>query len=150
MQSLERERARQADLRELVLVLDASPRKHNPRKGSFQSDRLIRQISTSFTFKTPPSNRKGRVFQNEDADELRRRLRHMRSLGSNVTNQSIVPNRNTSRASSSAMSSYPRNQENARTNGGSANRLGGTGPERSFEGMRPKWASERWKPPWRP
>ncbi len=149
MQSLERERARQADLRELGNVLDASPRKHNPRKGSFQKDRLIREISRSFAFKTPPSNRKGRVIQNEDADELRRRLGHMRSFGSNITNQSILANGNIPRTAS-AMSTYPRNQENTHIGGGSASRLGKTGPERSFEGTRPKRANERWKPAWRP
>lgn len=68
MQSLERMRAHTDDLHELANMLDCSPRKHP-----------LRRVHSSFDYRTPPSNRKGRVLLREDAAELKRRLRHVRS-----------------------------------------------------------------------
>ncbi|KAI9672806.1 MAG: hypothetical protein M1831_000241 [Alyxoria varia] len=119
--SLERQRARQEELRQLGQVLDNSPRKQNRQdlmnRGRNRSaaasamenrggggdaaaaadENSSRQRqpagvnnntvvpsaqmwSEPFSFRTPPSNRKGRVFMGDDADALRQRLGHMRSF----------------------------------------------------------------------
>lgn len=72
MQSLERMRAHADDLHDLANMLDCLPRKH-----------ALRCVHGSFDYHTPSSNRKGRVLLGEDAAELKRRLRHVRSNGMN-------------------------------------------------------------------
>ena len=110
--SLERQRAHAEELRQLGQVLDNSPRKHKPffssrnnsqrnrpqyqhqqqqgyHRGRTQShdedwnrDLHLGGWADGFSFKTPPSNRKGRVILDDDADALRRTLASVRSFGS--------------------------------------------------------------------
>jgi len=104
MQSLDRARAQREDLEQLGRILDLSPRKNPSRYNS-----PLRKESPSHSFKTPPSNRKGRVILDDVADELRARLGHMRSFGdngfgANVSNRSPLATQTLpARASSSAM-----------------------------------------------
>lgn len=78
MQSLERMRAHADDLHELADMLHCSPRKHP-----------LRRVYSSFDYHTPPSNRKGRVLLGEDAAELKRRLRHVRSDETNCSGATL-------------------------------------------------------------
>ncbi|KAF2502564.1 hypothetical protein BU16DRAFT_449263 [Lophium mytilinum] len=66
MQSLERMRKQAEDIEELGQILDNSPRKFGTTRHAFN-------------YHTPPSNRKGRVLEGGDAEEVKRRLRHVRS-----------------------------------------------------------------------
>ncbi|KAF2264935.1 hypothetical protein CC78DRAFT_579891 [Lojkania enalia] len=68
MQSLDRMRAQTDDIQQLGQILDHSPRKSN-----------LRRVSSNFDYRTPPSNRKGRILANGDLEDLQRRLRHVRS-----------------------------------------------------------------------
>ncbi|KAF1999804.1 hypothetical protein P154DRAFT_436319 [Amniculicola lignicola CBS 123094] len=77
MQSLDRIRSQAVELQELGEILDQSPRKYS-----------LRRVNSNFDYRTPPSNRKGRIIPNEDMDDLQRRLRHVRSnetIGSKAT-----------------------------------------------------------------
>ncbi|KAF2114417.1 hypothetical protein BDV96DRAFT_494880 [Lophiotrema nucula] len=77
MQSLERMRARADDIQDLGQTLEQSPRKFS-----------LRRTNSTFDYRTPPSNRKGRIVTNDDLADLQRRLRHVRSnetLGSKAT-----------------------------------------------------------------
>ena len=69
MQSLERMRSEAADLEELREMLERSPRKHSS----------LRRSGPDWDFRTPPSNRKGRLLGGDDISDLQRRLRHARS-----------------------------------------------------------------------
>jgi hypothetical protein len=68
MQSLERMRARAEDIQELGQVLDQSPRKYS-----------LRRINSNWDYRTPPSNRKGRILGDGEAADLQDRLRRVRS-----------------------------------------------------------------------
>lgn len=68
MQSLERMRARTADLQELGQVLDHSPRKYT-----------LHSTTSRWDYRTPPSNRKARIVDDEAAADLADRLRRVRS-----------------------------------------------------------------------
>jgi hypothetical protein len=68
MQSLERMRARAEDMQELGQALDQSPRKH-----------ALRHIKSTWDYRTPPSNRKGRILGDGEAADLQDRLRRARS-----------------------------------------------------------------------
>lgn len=68
MQSLERMRARAEDIQELGEVLDQSPRKYS-----------VRHIISDWDYRTPPSNRKGRIVGDGEVADLRDRLRRVRS-----------------------------------------------------------------------
>lgn len=68
MQSLERMRARAEDIQELGQVLDQSPRKYG-----------LRRMNSKWDYRTPPSNRKGRIVDDGEAADLLNRLRRVRS-----------------------------------------------------------------------
>lgn len=68
LQSLERMRAQVEDLQELGEILDHSPRKYT-----------IRRVNSNWDYRTPPSNRKGRVVEDGIAAELQDKLRRVRS-----------------------------------------------------------------------
>ncbi|KAF2125755.1 hypothetical protein P153DRAFT_299551 [Dothidotthia symphoricarpi CBS 119687] len=68
MQSLERMRARAEDIQELGQVLDQSPRKYG-----------LRRMESNWDYRTPPSNRKGRIVGDGEAADLLNRLRRVRS-----------------------------------------------------------------------
>jgi hypothetical protein len=69
MQTLERMRKQAEDLEELSQILDNSPRKLG----------TVRHNNNAFDYHTPPSNRKGRVLEGGDAEEVKRRLRYVQS-----------------------------------------------------------------------
>ncbi|KAF1842897.1 uncharacterized protein K460DRAFT_290980 [Cucurbitaria berberidis CBS 394.84] len=68
MQSLDRMRAQVEDMQELGQVLDQSPRKHG-----------LRRTNSNWDYRTPPSNRKGRILGDGEAADLQNRLRRVRS-----------------------------------------------------------------------
>lgn len=76
----------------------STPRNDSALRGAPR----LRRMSSTFSFKTPSSKRKGRVFGASDADELSRQLRHMRknSFGSTATNRSVPRGRQPTRKSS--------------------------------------------------
>jgi hypothetical protein len=68
MQSLDRMRARAEDIQELGQALEQSPRKYT-----------LRRINSDWDYRTPPSNRKGRILGDGEAADLKDRLRRVRS-----------------------------------------------------------------------
>ncbi|KAL7772533.1 hypothetical protein CFE70_002492 [Pyrenophora teres f. teres 0-1] len=68
MQSLERIRARDEVIQELGQALEQSPRKY-----------ALRRANSNFDYRTPPSNRKGRILGDGEAADLQDRLRRVRS-----------------------------------------------------------------------
>lgn len=68
MQSLERMRARAEDIQEIGQVLEQSPRKYS-----------LRRMNSNWDYRTPPSNRKGRILGDGEAADLKDRLRRVRS-----------------------------------------------------------------------
>lgn len=68
MQSLDRMRAQVEDLQELGQVLDQSPRKYS-----------LRRVNSNWDYRTPPSNRKGKILADGDVADLQNRLRRARS-----------------------------------------------------------------------
>ncbi|KAF1832218.1 hypothetical protein BDW02DRAFT_604875 [Decorospora gaudefroyi] len=83
MQSLERMRARAEDLQNLTQALEQSPRKHaNSSAGN------LRRANSNFDYRTPPSNRKGRIVCDGEVQDLQDRLRRVRS---NETLTSLRP-----------------------------------------------------------
>lgn len=68
MQSLDRMRSQVEDIQELGRVLDHSPRKHNCQRPSTDRD-----------YRTPPSNRKGRIVDDDEAADLKDQLRRVKS-----------------------------------------------------------------------
>lgn len=68
MQSLERLRARTEDIQELGQVLDQSPRKYG-----------LRHMNSNWDYRTPPSNRKGRIIGDKEVATLQGHLRRVRS-----------------------------------------------------------------------
>ncbi|KAF1986831.1 hypothetical protein K402DRAFT_404138 [Aulographum hederae CBS 113979] len=120
MQSLERMRQEAEEWASIARDIEASPRKyanglppalqgphgHSRRPSTSQSahghppsrNHSLKMMS-SFEYHTPPSNRKGRVLLDDDVNEIRRRLRHVRS---NENNGSVISRGNNavSRASS--------------------------------------------------
>lgn len=98
-QSLERARIRRDNLDELAYPLIASA----PKQSSIYGDRIVRKVGSTYSFKTPPSNRKGRIFGPADADEINKRLKHMRkgSLDSTKTSRSATWFKNSGRYPSS-------------------------------------------------
>ena len=77
MQSLDRMRAQAEDLQELGQVLDQSPRKYS-----------LRRANSSWDYRTPPSNRKGKILADGDVADLQNRLRRVCSndtVGARVT-----------------------------------------------------------------
>jgi len=97
-QSIERQRQIEKD-HEMTQDLELSPRRTPVRR---------RRRSGSLAFKTPPSNRKGRVFEEKTAEELRRQFGHVRNVshGSNITNKSTSALRATPHADTSALRFY--------------------------------------------
>ena len=68
MQSLERMRARDEVIQEIGQALEQSPRKY-----------ALRRANSNFDYRTPPSNRKGRILGDGEAADLQDRLRRVRS-----------------------------------------------------------------------
>jgi hypothetical protein len=68
MQSLDRMRARVEDIKDLSQVLDQSPRKYS-----------LRQSNSNWDYRTPPSNRKGRIVGDGEVADLQHRLRRVHS-----------------------------------------------------------------------
>lgn len=78
MQSLKRMRARAEDIQELGHALEQSPRKYN-----------LRRAVSNWDYRTPPSNRKGRIVGDGEAADLKDCLRRVRSnetIGSRPSN----------------------------------------------------------------
>jgi len=94
MQSLERMRARAEDIQEIGQVLDQSPRKYS-----------LRRMNSNWDYRTPPSNRKGRIVGDGEAADLKDRLRRVRSNATIASRTNL--NRDTSvrsrRGTSSAL-----------------------------------------------
>lgn len=86
-----------------------------PRPGANFS---LRNKGSTFSFRTPSSKRKGRVFALEDADEIGERLQHMRktSFGSSTTDRSVPRGRQPPR-NSSALGFYLQDAEAERGRG---------------------------------
>lgn len=61
-------RAQAEDIQDLGQILDQSPRKHS-----------LRRANSNFDYRTPPSNRKGKIIGDNDVADLRSRLRKVRS-----------------------------------------------------------------------
>lgn len=81
MQSLDRMRSQQQEILKLGEVLDSSPRK------LLQQEVPLRHVrSVEHSYHTPPSNRKGRVIQDNDAIIIKRNLRHVRSSDTDSSN----------------------------------------------------------------
>jgi hypothetical protein len=84
-QSLDRMRAEAEELSELGKLLDTSPRKYRyspRRRGVASTHRQIPAQPESFSYHTPPSNRKARILSDELGNEvadIRARLRRMKS-----------------------------------------------------------------------
>jgi hypothetical protein len=77
MQSLDRMRAQAEELQDLGQVLDQSPRKYS-----------LRRVNSNWDYRTPPSNRKGKILADDDVADLQHRLRRVRSnetVGSKAT-----------------------------------------------------------------
>ncbi|PVH93212.1 hypothetical protein DM02DRAFT_243818 [Periconia macrospinosa] len=77
MQSLDRMRSQAEELHGLGKDLDQSPRKYS-----------IRRMNTAWDYRTPPSNRKGKILAEGDVADLRNQLRRVRSnetMGSRMT-----------------------------------------------------------------
>lgn len=93
MQSLDRMRAHVEDLQDLGTMLDQSPRKFTISGGQG-----LRRTNSNWDYRTPPSNRKGRIVAGEDMVDLQRRLRRVQSndtIGSKATfTTSAAPNTN--------------------------------------------------------
>lgn len=68
MQSLDRMRAQAEDLQEIGQILDQSPRKYS-----------LRRVNSNWDYRTPPSNRKGRLVGDGEVADLQSRLRRVRS-----------------------------------------------------------------------
>jgi len=86
MQSLDR---MQAELDNLILQhheVDSSPRCY----------RDLRPMRSTWSFQTPPSNRKARLIKGDDVEGLRRRLRHVASSETNRTNAAAQSARSSS------------------------------------------------------
>ncbi|KAH3932060.1 hypothetical protein HBI56_185980 [Parastagonospora nodorum] len=66
MQSLERMRARADDIQDLSQALDQSPRKFT-----------LHRTNSNWDYRTPPSNRKGRILGDGEAADLKDRLRRV-------------------------------------------------------------------------
>lgn len=149
MQSLERARAYQEDLQQLGRILDLSPRKAAPKQGSPPGN-----TSDSFGFRTPPSNRKGRVIMDEDVSDLRRRLGRVRSFGEkpfglDMTNRTGSPFRPLpARASSSAMGFHTRRHGPPSASDGAADSEAKVENHKPSDVKKPTWPNDRWKPSW--
>lgn len=98
MESLDRARARQAADEASHRRIHATPRDSSSRRPV----QRLRTVGSGFSFKTPSSRRKGRVFAAADADEISRRLQRMRkdSFASITTNRSVPRGRHPARKSS--------------------------------------------------
>lgn len=68
MQSVDRMRAQAEDLQELGQILDHSPRKY-----------ALRRMNSNRDYRTPPSNRNGKILGDGDVADLQSRLRRARS-----------------------------------------------------------------------
>ncbi|TKA25399.1 hypothetical protein B0A49_13270, partial [Cryomyces minteri] len=97
LQSLERMRAEADEMQQLGYMLDASPRKGKMTIRKVPSGGLSgigvgsSGFAVEYQYHTPPSNRKGRVFfdgADANVEEVRRRLRTMRSFESGLSKRS--------------------------------------------------------------
>lgn len=106
-------RAEAADLEQLGAILDSSPRKHAPRAATpaAEPSNAPKKMASMFSlgnisvdsysilgggleYQTPPSKRKGRLFDGALSDEVeavRERLRSMRSFDSFRSRKSAAP-----------------------------------------------------------
>lgn len=93
-QSLDRMRAEVEELQELGKLLDTSPRKYfySPRRRAIAATHNpALSAHESFSYTTPPSNRKARILSDDLGDEvahIRARLRRMRSTDTHHSNNS--------------------------------------------------------------
>ncbi|EON63498.1 hypothetical protein W97_02726 [Coniosporium apollinis CBS 100218] len=112
-QSLDRMRAHQDDLAALTNLVQSSPRRfysppkskaphqqqrrepqqreHTHRETSNQPSvpHQVRRTQSSYDYRTPPSNRKGRLLEGESVEDFKARLRRMGSSASNRTHGSV-------------------------------------------------------------
>lgn len=118
----------------------------SPVAGAHRHDLLYKR-STSFTYKTPPSNRKGRVMMDDEVDSLRRQLDQMRMFGSRASNHSVPGSRNHQSRAGSAMGGYIHEAEPGPRDGlEESSRLNvRLHPQRSVELTKPQRESNRWK-----
>ena len=113
MQSLERTRRQQSeDLAEITQLLEQSPRKHAENQPQ----------PSPFSFRTPPTNRRGRIIGDGTASELRRKLGHLRNVShaSTVNTNKSLPRRPSESVTRATPAQYHRravsNVSNATTN----------------------------------
>ncbi|KAK3197495.1 hypothetical protein GRF29_216g417486 [Pseudopithomyces chartarum] len=95
MQSLDRMRTRAEEIQDLGKILEKSPRKHS-----------LRRVNSNFHYRTPPSNRKGKIIGDGDVADLRSRLRKIRSnetLGSKANTMLRGNSTNSRRGNGSAL-----------------------------------------------
>ncbi|KAF2837967.1 hypothetical protein M501DRAFT_912549, partial [Patellaria atrata CBS 101060] len=95
IQSLDRARSVADDLRQIGQIIQHSPRR-------YQQIRHVRHDS-EYKYHTPPSNRKGRVLEDEAASLIKRQLRHVRSNETNKTNKTGVASMLNRRGTASAL-----------------------------------------------
>ncbi|KAK5162697.1 hypothetical protein LTR04_003095 [Oleoguttula sp. CCFEE 6159] len=167
LQSLERMRAEADDMQQLGYMLDASPRKAKMTIRKVPSGGLSGigvgggGFAVEYQYHTPPSNRKGRVFfdgADANVEEVRRRLRTMRSFESGLSKRSGKTSKSQAsklRVTHSALGHHRGNSNsNSNNENESGNGNGDAGPltfreklERSrFEFKKPtRKKSERWK-----
>ncbi|KAK5296670.1 hypothetical protein LTR16_000291 [Cryomyces antarcticus] len=167
LQSLERMRAEADDMQQLGYMLDASPRKakmtiHKVPSGGLSGIGVGGGgFAVEYQYHTPPSNRKGRVFfdgADANVEEVRRRLRTMRSFESGLSKRSGKTSKSQAsklRVTHSALGHHRGNSNsNSNNENESGNGNGDAGPltfreklERSrFEFKKPtRKKSERWK-----
>jgi len=139
-QSIDRQRQMEKDF-EMTHDLTLSPRRTPVHR---------RRRSGSMAFKTPPSNRKGRVFEDKTADEFRRQFGrgHVRNVShsSNVTNKSTSALKATPHADTSALRFYLQHADDKPY----ATSYAGSEKPASLASSRevkpPIWMDDRWRP----
>jgi hypothetical protein len=95
MQSLDRMCVQAEELQDLGQVLDQSPREYS-----------LRRANSNWDYRTPPSNRKGKILADGDVADLQSRLRKVRSnetLGSKATTINRANSMKSKRGFSSAL-----------------------------------------------
>jgi hypothetical protein len=141
MASMERSRQLEQTIEQLTQELDTSPRK--------ALTTIRRRRSGSQLFKTPPSNRKGRIIEEKTANELRRQFgHHTRGLShsSNITNRSkATPG---GHADSSALRFYLQHEKDKPYAPSYAGSLKPASLASSFETRKKRWLNEQWRPQW--
>ncbi|KAJ9637312.1 hypothetical protein H2199_007599 [Coniosporium tulheliwenetii] len=105
-QSLDRMRAHRDDLAALTNLQQRETQQretlHRENSNNPSIPHQVRRTQSSYDYRTPPSNRKGRLLEGESVEDFKARLRRMESAASNRTHGSVRTNR-TNRTNKSAL-----------------------------------------------